>query len=639
MVAMVLVGGGLTIRLVRSALQLVRARERLRDRAARQTILAELGRRALRDLVEPDQLTGEVLRLARQALGGDLVCYYELRGDGELDVRIDDAERVRLRGTVAPGRARQARAALDGGCAVAVADLRSDLPDRSADVVRDLGAVAGLAVPVLRGGEPRGVLAVHTREPTIFGDEDAAFLGSLANVLAAALERSAADENLRCLAVTDPLTGLMNHRGFTAAVTAALEAARADPGCCAPTVLFLDLDRFKEINDTRGHGVGDTVLTAVAERLQRGLRGSVVARLGGDEFALLSTGVKESEDALDLADAVTFLLAEPFLLDGALHDVSAGIGMAVRSGRGGSAEDLIRDAHTAMYRAKSRGPHERELFDPATRRRLLAEVSMRDDLRRALERRELHLVYQPIVALRGARRLVHVEALLRWQSPTRGLVGPADFIPLAEASGLIVPIGDWVLEEACRRAASWDANRGRLPPLGVSVNISAVQLREPGYWQEVGAIIERTGIDPALLGLELTESALMDSGEFIGPVQRLRDVGCRLFLDDFGTGYSSLSYLRSFPVDVLKIDRSFVGGVGHELGDSAIVAATVSMAHSLGVEVVAEGVETAGQAAHLELVGCDYAQGFHFSRPVTAEQVPAIRKRIGRPVHATSDAA
>ncbi|CAA9534454.1 MAG: diguanylate cyclase/phosphodiesterase (GGDEF & EAL domains) with PAS/PAC sensor(s), partial [uncultured Thermoleophilia bacterium] len=616
---------------------LVRARRTLQDRAARQTVLAELGRRAL-TAPDVDDVTGEVLALAREQLGGDLVCVYELRPDDGLTVRIDDAERVRLRGNVPAGRDGHARAALAAGAPVAIPNLAAARPSLDGDLPRDLGAVSGLAVPLLRGGVPRGVLSIHTRAPRVFGPEDTAFLTSLANVLAAALDRAATDSELRRLAVTDPLTGLANHRGFTACVAEALADTRAGVRTGEPTVLFMDLDGFKEINDTLGHGVGDALLAAVAERLRAGLGDRVVARLGGDEFGILTVGPAD-DDALDVADIVTVLLSEPFGLDGVVHTVTAGIGVAVGPGGEGSAEDLVRDAHTAMYRAKERGPHERELFDPATRRHLLAELSMRDDLRRALDRRELHLVYQPIVSLRGVRRLVHVEALLRWQSPTRGLVSPADFIPLAESAGLIVPIGRWVLEQACRDVTRWRAERPDLRALGVSVNVSAVQLREPGYWGEVGAVIDQTGVDPTLLGLELTESALMDSGELLAPVQLLRDVGCRLFLDDFGTGYSSLSYLRSFPVDVLKIDRSFVGGVGQELGDSAIVAATISMAHSLGVEVVAEGVETGGQAAHLELVGCDYAQGYHFSRPVPAGQVPVLQERFARTARAASDAA
>ncbi len=638
MVAMLLVGGGITVRLLRSALMLVRVRERLQDRAARQTILADLGRRALA-ASSGEAVTAEVLDLAREILRGDLVCFYELRPDGELDVQVHDAERERIRGTVPRGRAGLAAAALESGGPVTVHDLSSGGPALANDLVRDLGAVSGAAVPVLQGGEPRGVLSVHMRRRGTATDEDAAFLGSLANVLAAALERAGTDAELRRAAVTDPLTGLPNHRAFTASVAEALADARSGGEGPEPTVLFLDLDGFREINDTGGHSVGDALLVAVAERLRTGLRGRVVARLGGDEFGVLGVDRHGAEDTLDLADSVTFLLAEPFALDGALHTVTAGIGVAVGTGGDGTAEDLVRDAHTAMYRAKRRGPQERELFDPATRRRLLAEVSLRDDLRRALDRDELHLVFQPIVALRGARRLVHVEALLRWQSPTRGLVPPADFIPLAETSGLIAPLGRWVLEEACRHAARWSDERPDLPPLGVSVNVSPFQLREPGYWHDVRVVLDRTGVDPSLLALELTESALMDSGELIAPVQLLRDVGCRLFLDDFGTGYSSLAYLRSFPVDVVKIDRSFVSGVGQELGDSAIVAATISMAHSLGVEVVGEGVETARQIAHLELIGCDYAQGYHVSRPLAASQVPGIRERFARPVGAATDAA
>jgi EAL domain-containing protein (putative c-di-GMP-specific phosphodiesterase class I) len=345
-----------------------------------------------------------------------------------------------------------------------------------------------------------------------------------------------------------------------------------------------------------------------------------VARFGGDEFGILLEDIAGEQDAIDMAERIAGVFTRPFVLDGNEHFVTTSIGIALAEG-GERAEDLLRDADAAMHRAKERGRARYELFDEALRGRALSRLRVENDLRRALERDELVLHYQPLVSLRD-RAMVSVEALVRWEHPERGRVSPLDFIPMAEENGLIEPIGRWVLEHACRQAAEWCRARPDAAPLTMSVNLSAAQVANRGLAETVATALRVSGLDPACLALELTESMLIsDNEELSQTLMALKALGVRLVLDDFGTGYSSLSYLTRLPLDALKVDRSFVDGLGTESRDTAVTEAIVAMSRALQLRVVGEGAETELQVAELTRLGCDLVQGFHFSRPVPAEEI------------------
>jgi diguanylate cyclase (GGDEF)-like protein len=386
--------------------------------------------------------------------------------------------------------------------------------------------------------------------------------------------------------------------------------------------LFCDIDHFKLINDSLGHSAGDELLTGVAPRLKEALRpGDTVARFGGDEFAVLIEDLSDEREAVEVAERIGALFTRPFVLSGIEHFVTVSVGIALAREAGERPETLIRDADAAMYRAKERGRGRYEMFDQVMRARAVERLQLENELRRAIGREELRVRYQPIVSL-DTGAVIALEALVRWQHPRRGLIAPADFIPTAEESGAIESLGSWVLERACRQAAEWHASYPDAFPVGMSVNLSARQVSQPGLPALVGEALTSTGLDPSSLSLEITESALVE--ESAAPVQNLaalREMGVRLVIDDFGTGYSSLSYLRRFPLDAIKIDRSFVEGLGVEHDSAAIVDALVAMARALSLGVIAEGVETGTQIAELKRLGCRQAQGFFFATPLRAEQV------------------
>jgi diguanylate cyclase (GGDEF)-like protein/PAS domain S-box-containing protein len=417
-------------------------------------------------------------------------------------------------------------------------------------------------------------------------------------------------------AVVDPLTGLPNRRSFVER----LAEAQAGPGATDLAVLFLDLDRFKVVNDSMGHQAGDRLLAEVGARLHDALRPTdLLARFGGDEFVVLCRSVRTEAQAVSIAGRLAQAVSAPFTVDGSEVYVTASTGIALAA-EGLSPEDLLRAADTAMYRAKRWGrPY--QVFDEAMRVRSTERLSMESALHRALEREEFRLHYQPAVSILDGR-IVGVEALLRWEHPDRGLILPAEFIPVAEESGLIVPIGRWVLEEACRQAERW-RRFGR--ETWLSLNLSAHQLTAPDLVEEVRAALEETATDPQRIHLEITESALMEDTDGVARVVRaLKELGVRLSIDDFGTGYSSLAHLKRLAVDTLKIDRSFVDGLGREAEDTAIVMAVLGMARSLGLSVVAEGVETEEQLTALRDLGCTLAQGFYFARPEPPESVARL---------------
>ncbi|HTZ08270.1 MAG TPA: EAL domain-containing protein [Acidimicrobiales bacterium] len=428
--------------------------------------------------------------------------------------------------------------------------------------------------------------------------------------------RQAISDRLAFEAAHDTMTGLSNRPRFTERVTTALRGASAPLA-----VLFIDLDHFKLVNDGLGHAAGDELLVQAAQRLRSVIRpGDVLARFGGDEFVVLCEHLTGRDGAAQVADRLLSALAQPMIVAGDEVFVTASIGIAL-AGAGATAESLLRQADAAMYQAKHDGRGRIVAYEPELHGTAAAVLKTGSDLHRALERDELVLHYQPIVDV-GSDRIRGFEALLRWEHPQRGLLGPAAFLGLAEETGLIVPIGHWVLETACHQLATWE--RARLgsppaPPLVVNVNVAARQLADPALAATVAGVVADAGIAPAALCLELTENTLMfDTPSTIEMLLALRNQGIRLSIDDFGTGYSSLSYLKRFPVESLKIDRSFIDGLGEDAEDTSIVETIVKLAHSLGVATVAEGVETPVQMEVVRALGCDFAQGYLLGRPVPA---------------------
>ncbi len=438
-------------------------------------------------------------------------------------------------------------------------------------------------------------------------------------------ERKHAEESIQHLAHHDPLTGLSNRFSLLAR----LEQAMADcqRGDEILALLFLDLDRFKNINDSLGHHVGDQLLVKVAGRLSRSVRASdVVARLGGDEFVVVLQGVIDVTMVAHIADKLLHTLSEPYLLEQRELHVTPSIGIALFPDDSASVDDLMRNADAAMYHAKALGRANFQFFTDELNRAAAVRLELESKLRRAISRGEFALHYQPQLSSRDGR-VVGGEALIRWLHPEQGLISPATFIPIAEETRLIVEIGTWALQAACRQARIW-ADRG-LGRLRLSVNLSPRQLRDSRLPEVVARIIEETGIDPDLLELEITESSVMEQPErAIEILHALKRLGIHIAIDDFGTGYSSLSYLKLFPIDRLKIDRSFVSDIENDPNDAAIVTAAVSLAHNLGLSVVAEGVESAVQTETLRALGCDELQGYHFSRPLDADAFEAYVRQM-----------
>lgn len=434
-------------------------------------------------------------------------------------------------------------------------------------------------------------------------------------------ERKAVELQLAHQAMHDALTGLPNRALFIDRLQHALtRRARGDSDHLA--VLFLDVDRFKVINDSLGHEAGDRLLVDVSGRLDAALRpADTVARFGGDEFTVLCEDIAGELEAVSIAQRIVDLFDEPFVIDGreVFLSTSVGIALAGRRGPQPRPEDLIRDADAAMYRAKERGKARYELFDEAMRELALQRLELGSALRRAVERGELRIHLQPEIDVRDGT-VVGFEALVRWEHPERGLLSPAEFVPLAEETGLIVPIGEWVLRRACEEAARW-----RPDALGISVNVSARQIAHGNLAEVVERTLHETGLSPASLCLELTESAVIESGSTThATLSALKALGVKLAIDDFGTGWSSLGHLRRFPLDVVKLDRSFVSGLGREPQDASIAAAIISLAHALGLSTVAEGIETDEQLAVLASLGCDLGQGYLFARPAPLDAFAAI---------------
>jgi diguanylate cyclase (GGDEF)-like protein/PAS domain S-box-containing protein len=447
-------------------------------------------------------------------------------------------------------------------------------------------------------------------------------------------ERKQAEEQLHHAAFYDSLTGLPNRALFSDQLELTVSRAAQHKDHLF-AVLFLDIDRFKNINDSLGHVVGDQLLKAVAGRLVGCVRPEdTVSRFGGDEFAILLNGMKHSGEALSVTERILHEIEAPFRLSGYDVFTSTSVGIALSAIGYESTEEILRDADTAMYRAKEQGKGRYEVFDKLMHARAISRLQLETDLRRALERDEFELHYQPILTLTDAR-ISGFEALVRWRHPERGLVSPADFIPVAEDTELIIPLGAWVLREACRQAREWQLAYPSQEPLTISVNLSGKQFKQPDLVSQIKQTLYQTGLDARFLRLEITESMVMEDAEAATAMLRqLRSLNVQLSIDDFGTGYSSLSYLHRFPVNILKIDKSFVGRMSIDEESLGIVETVITLATKLKMDVVAEGIETREQWDKLKAFQCKYGQGFLFSKPLpTADAAKLLdEERAQQPI-------
>jgi diguanylate cyclase (GGDEF)-like protein/PAS domain S-box-containing protein len=572
------------------------AEAELERRAEQQAAVARLGERAL----EGDEVSelihsvlGEATAMLGKQAGAVLQC-----GDGDGDAL-----------TLVAG-------------SVASAGEHCQADEGEPDRERKLGAdevPAGQTWPIegLHGRWGLIWLPIDS-EPLVAADSD--FVQALANTLADAIARRAAEDDIRHQALHDPLTGLPNRVLFLDRLAHALSRRTGDV-----VVVLLDIDNFKLVNDSLGHEAGDELLIKIAPRLVSAMRpGDTVARLGGDEFVVLIEGLADPAGVTMIAERIISALQVPFKLAAGEHFATASLGIAIAGPEAKRPASLIRDADAAMYEAKSRGPGRFEVFNREMRTRSVERLSVENDLRRALEREELQVVYQPIVSLSDLS-VVAAEALVRWQHPARGLVSPAEFIPVAEESGLIEPVGSWVLNAACAQASLWHEAHPDSRPVGICVNMSARQLIRADLEATVVRALELTGIEPASLTIEITESLLLQEPQgVLATITRVARLGVRFVLDDFGTGYSSLAYLAQLPIAGLKVDRSFVAALGRDERSTAITTAIVGMAHALAVEVTAEGIESEDQLAALRELGCGLGQGFYLHRPLPAQAMAGL---------------
>jgi diguanylate cyclase (GGDEF)-like protein len=508
-----------------------------------------------------------------------------------------------------------------------IMDVNKDNNFPRAQQARDIGVKAGFGFPVLAGKEVVAVLEFFSPEAV---PPDERLLKVMANVgtqLGRVIERRRAEETVSYLAYHDALTGLPNRSLFEDRFTVALAQAQRHQQRLA--VLSLDLDRFKLVNDTLGHAAGDHLLREVAQRLGGIVRaGDSFARVGGDEFLLLLPRSGPAEEVAKMADRILSAFGGPFVFERREFHATTSIGISMYPHDGEDAQTLIKSADAALYRAKELGRGNYQLYTPAMNVRASERLGLENDLRRALEREEFVIYYQPQIGVETGQ-IVGVEALVRWQHPARGLVLPEEFIPAAEETGLIVPLGCWVLRTACAQMKAWQ-NDG-VPPFRLAVNLSMRQFHQPDFVRMVAEVLRDTGLDPRYLELEITESIAMRDAAFTAQIlRRLRDSGIRVAIDDFGTGYSSLKYLKDLPIDGLKIDRSFISDLQSDTNDATIASNIIAIGHSLGLNVIAEGVETEEQLAFLRERQCDEFQGFIWARPMPARSLGELFGRQPR---------
>jgi diguanylate cyclase (GGDEF)-like protein len=552
-----------------------------------------------------------LLDQSRKVFRADLaeIVLFPSRGETALRTTLGPGERVDVLQTVD-------RASLEQGALNAVAHDQPIMLGR-----RERGAPAGqmkdaMIAPLRGDRRVIGTLLVGNRLGDLesFDREDFQLFKTLAKHAGLSLELIEVDEQLKHQAFYDSLTDLPNWALFRDRLNEAT----------SPAVVVFDLDDFKTVNDSLGHLVGDQLLVAVSDRLRRLLPPQhTPARLGGDEFAVLVEEPRDQAEVVALAEQVVAALRSPFVLEGKEVSIAASLGIASATGDPNAGE-LLRNADVAMYKAKARGGGKVEIFEESMYTEVLRRLELKAELQTALERNELSLRYQPIVELENGR-INGFEALVRWEHPTRGHMLPEEFIPLAEETGLIVPIGQWVLQEACRQAALWQARNPGEPPLTMGVNLSPVQLQRPGLVDDVARTLRAARVDPRSLILEITESVFMDdAGLIVEKLKTLKELGVQIAIDDFGTGYSSLSYLARLPIDILKIAKPFVDGIETGSEDAALAEAIVRMSEALGLKTLAEGIESPGQRDHLRNLGCQLGQGYFFARPLDQDAMDSF---------------
>jgi len=501
------------------------------------------------------------------------------------------------------------------GQPVWLADLAQESTFFRGSQALEAGLHTAFAVPIMVGGEFFGAIEFFGREVRRYDAEIVAFAQDVGSQLGQFIARKQAESNLTFFANHDALTSLPNRFMFNERLTQALARAHRQGKMVA--VLFIDLDRFKVINDTLGHDAGDRLLIELATQLRGCLReNDTIARQGGDEFVVLIEDIHDPNQVTGVAQKILETVAEPHVLGGQEFRITASIGISVYPTEGADLQTLLKNADIAMYRAKEQGKNNFQFYSAEMNQHTFERLALETSLRRAIEREEFLLHYQPKTDLRSGR-ITGVEALVRWRHPELGMVSPAQFIPLAEETGLIGPIGDWVLRTACTEAQRW--NMQVAPGMSVAVNLSARQFAREDLAQSITSALSESGLEPRWLEIEITESTVMhDAKRAARVLQQLKDMGIRIAIDDFGTGYSSLGYLKSFPIDSVKIDRSFILDIPHDNDDVAITRAVIAMAHSLRLRVIAEGVETEEQYHFLRNHDCDEMQGYYFSEPVDA---------------------
>jgi diguanylate cyclase (GGDEF)-like protein/PAS domain S-box-containing protein len=606
-----------------------RATQQLARHACQQNAVAELGRFAL-ETQDLSVLMTEAVSTATATLGVEVTGVLQLDRAGE---KLTELAVVGVPDQTAAARATSlaenpiAGHILRTGEAVIVEDLATETRFESSPAPRAHGFASSLSVAIHGRYRPFGILYVLAREPRRFSEDEVAFLTGIASLVTVAVARHLDEQATRHAALHDPLTGLPNRTLALDRLGHALAHRRRDNVDVA--VFALDVDRFKTINDSFGHAAGDDVLLALAPRLTAAVRPTdTVARIGGDEFVVICPAVDATHQATDVAERLAAAISRPVVLDSGEHSLTVSIGITLAVNRHDTPASLLRDADAAMYRAKERGRGRYELFDQEMRTQVVDRIRTETELRGALDSGQLTVWYQPVIDL-ATGQLISTEALARWEHPSRGLIGPCDFIPVAEEIGLIGELGLHVLEQACSQTAAWQQQFGT--SLGIWVNVSGRQATNALFPAQAASIAERCGLRAGTLALEITESVLMEEAD--SPATTLKTMhehGLALALDDFGTGYSSLSRLKLFPIDVLKIDRSFVAGVDSNADDRAIVKATIDMAHAVGLTVVAEGVETRAQEHYLCASGCDHAQGFLYARPQPAPAITDILAAAAR---------